>query len=408
MDSKRLVQELKDVEKLLGFNCAPVLQESLLNALLKKIDTSNVMLPSDYVTMLEAVSTSSLQEEKKTWVQNKLMARAVAGEEGAKGNKIVKSPQSLVSIAAYMTVDEMQQLMSGDITQAPHLIVKRLRLAGVTSIKEDTKRYCVALLVQSMLWHGMQMPDADYTYMLATQFTNLFHASKVESKVTPMKVYPELPTEMGDEWIQKVYGEERPCLKTLPQLPEIASQVCVRSTNSNLTINSKKRLQGKQTAPDFGTAEFIQALKDLVQKPNADNAASSSKPVKLTIFDQHPSPRKALTSEPSAVDLCKQRKQMGQGTSPAKATLALANEPAAVDTETPPKKAKKHDDVDSQENDIDMNKSDAKAKQTKTLEEFEQEAFELLMKRPASAHKCIKNQLHRAQLQIAPAKRPHL
>ena len=116
--AKDFVQELRDVEKLLQFNCAPVLQDSLLTALPKKIESSNAMMPSDYLTMLEAVSKSGLPEDKKTCLQDKLMTRAAAGQETAKGNKIVKSPQSLVSVAAYMTVAELQELMSGEITKA--------------------------------------------------------------------------------------------------------------------------------------------------------------------------------------------------------------------------------------------------------------------------------------------------
>ena len=86
------------------------------------------------------------------------------------------------------------------------------------------------------------MPDGDYTYMLATQFTSLFQASKIQSKVAPLRVYPELPTDLGQDWLEKVYGEEKPSLKTFPQPPEIASQVCVRSTNSNLSKNSQDKI----------------------------------------------------------------------------------------------------------------------------------------------------------------------
>ena len=198
-------------------------------------------------------------------------------------------------------------------------------------------------------------------------------------KVAPMKVYPDLPTELGDEWTQQVYGDEKPCLKTLPQLPEIASQVCVRSTNSNLSKNSKKRLLGKQTAPDFGhPADFIQALKDLVQNPSADASASSSKALKLTIFNQQPSPSKALASGPSAVDLL-QRKHMGQGTSPAKPALALTNGTEAVSPKSSPKTTMKDGGDGGKKN------SDVPAKEEKSLEDYENEAMEMLMKRPAIA-----------------------
>ena len=383
--AKDFVQELQDVEKLLAFKAAPVLQDSLLTALLKKIDSSNGMLPSDYVIMLDAVAKSGLDDAKKSWLQEKLMEKAASGEANAKGNKIVKSPQSLLNISAYLTESELQQLMTGEITKAPHLIVQRLRMAGVTSIKEDTKKNCVAMLVQAMLWHGMQMPDGDYTYMLATQFTSLFQASKIESQVPPMKVYPDKPTEMGEEWIKKVYGDEKPSLKTLPQLPEIASKVCVRSTNSNLSQNSKKRLMGKQSSTDFGPpADFIEALRNLVSNPSSDAAATASKAMKLTIFNHQPSPQKALAAPDSAVAKLGQRKQMGQTTSPAKAALALGNveeTPAETSPESAPS-GKNASPQDSQ----DQRDGQKETKEKKSLEDYEMEAMEMLLKRPAAAH----------------------
>ena len=50
--SEDFIKELQDVEKLLAFKSAPALQESLLVALLKKIDCSTNLLASDYVSML--------------------------------------------------------------------------------------------------------------------------------------------------------------------------------------------------------------------------------------------------------------------------------------------------------------------------------------------------------------------
>ena len=383
--SKDFIKELQDVEKLLALKSAPALQESLLVALLKKIDCSTNLLASDYVSMLEAITKSSLEDTKKQWLQDKIMERAAEGGEGSKGSKIVKSPQSLVNVPAYLTEAEIQQLLTGEITKAPHLIVQRLRLLGLTSIKEDTKRYCVALLVQSMLWHGMQMPDGDYTYMLATQFTSLFQASKIQSKVAPLKVYPELPTDLGQDWLGKVYGEEKPSLKTLPQLPEIASQVCVRSTNSNLSKNSRTRLQGKQSSSAHGfPADFMQALGDLVHKPLAEPSASSAQGMKLTFFNQQASPKKALPSSVSALDIMKEKQQMGQASSPPKRALALTNEPGK--NGKPLDQENVNQEKNNEEsNDVTMDDSQTKPKEKKGLEDYEKEAMAILLKRPASA-----------------------
>ena len=118
--------------------------------------------------------------------------------------------------------------------------------------------------------------------------------------------------------------------------------------------------------------------RDLVQNPSADASASSSKALKLTIFNQQPSPSKALASGPSAVDLL-QRKHMGQGTSPAKPALALTNGTEAVSPKSSPKTTMKDGGDGGKKN------SDVPAKEEKSLEDYENEAMEMLMKRPAIA-----------------------
>ena len=47
-------------------------------------------------------------------------------------------------------------LLQGDL--APHVLVTRLKLCGIASLKEDSKKVCIALL-PSLLWHGDKMPD---------------------------------------------------------------------------------------------------------------------------------------------------------------------------------------------------------------------------------------------------------
>lgn len=176
--SKDFVGELKDVERLLSFNAAPMLQDSLLGALVRKVDLTDHLMPSDFVTVMDAVEAQLWRVIKK--LKNELMRRAAANQQASGGNKVVRTPQSLVNMLAYLTKKELDHLMTGEIAMAPYIIVRRLKLVGMTSLKEDTKRAAVSLLVQCMLWHGMQMPDADYTYRMATQFTSLFGSSQVQ------------------------------------------------------------------------------------------------------------------------------------------------------------------------------------------------------------------------------------
>ena len=383
--SKDFVNELKDVEKLLSYNPAPMLQESLIGALLKKVDLTAELMPSDFVVMMEAVENSALIDEKKKTLKDELMRRAALNQQSSVGNAVVKRPQSLVNIAAYLTKKDLEQLMSGDITLAPYIIVQRLRLVGMTSMKEDTKRAAVSLLAQSMLWHGMQMPDADYTYRMATQLTSLFQSSKIQSPVPPMRTYPESPAELGEQWMKKVYGDEEPCLKTLPQLAEIGSQVAVRNTHGNLSRNASCRMNGKQQ----GRSVMLIPRQDILMNEACPRGPSSSRPVTLTIFDKQPSPQKPGTAGSNALDLLQLKKQMGRPSSPAnKDQLALP----APETDKDGLGASKPENCEKNKGALPQASvsTPADQDQPRSLESYEDAAMASLLKRPASKSPVLK------------------
>ena len=61
------------------------------------------------------------------------------------------------NVLACLTQADWDGLLQGDL--APHVLVTRLKLCGIASLKEDSKKVSIALLVPSLLWHGDKMPD---------------------------------------------------------------------------------------------------------------------------------------------------------------------------------------------------------------------------------------------------------
>lgn len=135
-----------------------------------------------------------------------------------------------------------------------------------------------------------------------------------------MKTYPESPTDLGEEWLKNASGDEGPCLKPLPQLAEIGTQVCIRNTHGSLSRNSSTRLTGKQR----DIQDMLSQRQHILLNEGCPNGPSSSRPIKLIIFDKQPSQKKPAASDPNALDYLQQKKQMGRPSSPAtKTDLAL-------------------------------------------------------------------------------------
>ena len=250
--SEDFESELSDVSKLVNMSQASAtLHDSLVMALQKKVENSSTLMPSDFVRCLEAVDKSSLPPEQKQKLSDAVVAKAAAATQ-EQGNKTVRSPQSLTNLPAYCTKDELTTLMSGDINLAGVTIVQRLRRVGLTSMKEDTKRAAVALEVQSFIWHGMPKPSPDEIYAKAQQLSKLFLGDQTTSPVSPVKNYPSLPTGLGEEWISKVYGSERPSLMSLPGFAALQIDCPVRETHRLLSWNQKKDLLGSNRRGQAG------------------------------------------------------------------------------------------------------------------------------------------------------------
>ena len=280
------VKELGDIEKLLALNPNKGLQEGLVKALLTKCDHSQ-LAAGDYVAMLEKVDHSTLSDELKATLKDSLLLRASTGTTNEGSSAIVKTPQTLVNIPAYLTRAEMTEVVSGNLYDVPHIIIKRLSALGVKSLKETTKRAAIALIVQSIMWHGKSRPSADEIYGLAQQFGLLFGAHKASGcMVSGLKTYPHLPTDLDKDWLARAYPKDQPSMLDLPQLFELGAQCPMRSTSKLLSNCSKKKLQPLVDKVEDRLLELCKSLLGgNLQAALQGCKENSSSGAKITFFD---------------------------------------------------------------------------------------------------------------------------
>ena len=257
--TKDFLKEIDDVAQLYAMSSCSTMATSMIASLGKKLSTAVSLRAGDYVSLMQHVDGSKLPEDQKLELQKTLGQVASSNGQQSVANKLVKEPQSMPNVPAYLTKADWDVLLQGDLDKAPHVLVARVRLCGITSLKEDSKKVCIALLVQSLLWHGHKMPDPETIYKMGQQFTFLFNASSLTSQVAPVKKYPNLPTEMGGQWVSEAYGPtEKPELKDLPQLAELMGYVPVRSTSKLL---GQAQSRGTDTS-----SQIVSLLTTLVQQ----------------------------------------------------------------------------------------------------------------------------------------------
>ena len=162
--SQDFAQELADAQKLFAYNPAELLHKSLLDALMRKAQNADSLQASEYVATLEAVDHCSLGDTAKQDLQNQILNRACGSNETS--NKLAKVPQTLTNPGGYLTKPEIMNLMQGNIKvkNAPTIIAKRLKLAGLTSLKECTKKACLGCPGHALAEPATAFTRADLCY----------------------------------------------------------------------------------------------------------------------------------------------------------------------------------------------------------------------------------------------------
>ena len=248
---------------------------SMIASLGKKLSTAVSLRAGDYVSLMKHVDGSKLPEEQKLELQKTLSQVASSNGQQSVANKLVKEPQSMTNVPAYLTQADWDVLLQGDLDKAPHVLVARL----ITSLKEDSKKVCIALLVQSLLWHGHKMPDPQTIYKMAQQFTFLFNASSLTSQVVLSRNTRTYPQRWGSE---ACGPSEKPVLKDLPQLAELMCYVPVRSTSKLLGANSQA--QSSHASGTDTPSQIVSLLTTLVHQAQAGSTMASPQG-RVQIFD---------------------------------------------------------------------------------------------------------------------------
>ncbi|CAE7039003.1 unnamed protein product [Symbiodinium natans] len=271
--SRDFCSELEECQKLLQYPSAQKLAEGLVKALFAKVDSSSDWMPSDFVVCLEAVEAGTLADNWKEHLRENLLSKASNSKDSQKGSKLVKNPQTVTCIHAYMTKSELEILMKSH-ERACDVIVSRLRTMGVTSMAENTKRWAVALWVQSMLWCGQPAPQPDEQYCMVQKLLKAFQASTTPAKAVAVRNYPASPEDMGQSWIRAVYDKEEPCKVSLPGVENLALSVPVRSTSSVLSWNHAGCSFSSRKGSGKGKENPMDMLRQIMNWAQAETAAN--------------------------------------------------------------------------------------------------------------------------------------
>ena len=199
-----LVKEITDMEKLFTIRPEATFLQHLKQSLIAKLNACE-MSPSLVLKLSTTLMESTLPDTLKLPLMDAVDERASVACAGVL--TVTTKQQSLVTIYNYLSKSELAFLQTCTQVDAVSVIATRLKKIGVKTMKETTKKGCVAFLVHLQLKQGLPMPLAPEIYRLAAYVAATFHSCQQTPLVAGYAIYPTTPAELGDEFMTQVYDD---------------------------------------------------------------------------------------------------------------------------------------------------------------------------------------------------------
>ncbi len=242
---------------------AKMLASSLISTLAEKLEMSQQWSCGQLLEYTQALKKTELDQTYKVKLQAVLDNKVLRQQEQA--TKLMVLPQSLTQVQNYLSKAEWDACKPSTLT-ALHTVVKRLKLCGVRSMKEDTKKWATAMLVFFEMERTGKRPCYLTIYQMSQQVAMAFAGEDTKAPVEPLVKYPASPLELGQPWLDKVYPDkDYPVNREVPGLfTLVKDHIPVRNTSALLTnktvCNNTQPAPGSQQAQQAWAMTFLNQL----------------------------------------------------------------------------------------------------------------------------------------------------
>ena len=173
-----------------GSQLVPRMQEALQS----KVNGVQMLTASNFLKRPDAVQNGILTADTKAELQAFLESRAASSIQGA--TRLQATPQSMTTPWNYLSQSEWQQMQNGiNTVDATHMLIKRIKVCGLKSLKEDTKKYLTSFLVSLQV----KSPMSCLQFLTCTNFVlDTFEAVVAQPLHAGLARYPPSPHDIGE------------------------------------------------------------------------------------------------------------------------------------------------------------------------------------------------------------------
>ena len=193
--------------------------------------------PSSFVRLSDALGKSTLPSEIKKELEECLEAKAASSIQGPA--RLQTMPQSMTMPFNYLAQSERQQLQGGfNKVEATTLVCRRVKLCGLKSMKEDTKKHIASFLVCLQMKAGSPLPSKHEMYKLANDVHTTFTTCQIQPLHAGLAKYPPSPYDIGQAFLEACYHADNLPLRTPPDVVDnfgmVLQEMKVRKNSKDL------------------------------------------------------------------------------------------------------------------------------------------------------------------------------
>ena len=253
--------------------------EGLAKQLVHKLEHIQGLTNADAVKLFEHIQASNLPSSMISILRDTLDVIVLGGNSAV---TTTMSAQRIDGLPNFLRASDWQKLHSASMWEGADTLCHRLKMLGVHTLKECTKRTCVGILLCMELERTGKLPAYITIYELVQHLVQLDSCTtETPLEVQSLQVYPKDPSSLGAKAMQLIYGDEKAEPKVLEKLPLLVNHhIPVRSTSKLLQgcLTSKKKSGLSMAKSQAAPSQESQTM--TLQLPNMEALPASS-------FNQH-------------------------------------------------------------------------------------------------------------------------
>lgn len=158
------------------------------------------------VAIMEKLNQVVIPDQAKTQISDAIDQIANKANSGV---RLVINGQWLESMTPYLTQKDWDTIYATNSQHAMQIICTRLRAIGLASLKEDTKKQAIAIILHALQANHKPIPNPYGILAFTQDFGDLFAKTPAKPGMHGIQRYPINPMELGQDWLTKAYGPDQ-------------------------------------------------------------------------------------------------------------------------------------------------------------------------------------------------------